>query len=335
MSIIGIAGTAKNTGKTTALNALLGEAHRRGVPVGVTSIGYDGEELDNVTGLPKPRVVLHPGMTVSTSLRTLPPAGWSVLERTGLFSALGEIVIARCEKSGAVVLAGPKTRADLKRVTERLASFGCGVMLVDGALNRIAPMPVADTLILATGAARETDIARLAAETAAVASLFRHPLFSGTYDVPPGLPRMLHSADDTSVMLDRHAGMHVLHLPGLISTQGWGLLADALTRVSHSISTIVLNDPVALLLSGVPSETLRIIERLARHGVNVSLRASMTLGAVTVNPFYPRFTGTSYEADTVDAETLSRTMRDSVKLPVIDIVRDGAAPAWEALFPAG
>lgn len=335
MSIIGIAGTAKNTGKTTALNALLGEAHRRGAPVGVTSIGYDGEELDNVTGLPKPRVVLHPGMTVSTSLRTLPPAGWRVLERTGLSSALGEIVIARCEKSGAVVLAGPKTRADLRIVTERLASYDCGLILVDGALNRIAPMPVADTLILATGAARETDIPRLAAETAAVASLFRHARYSGPDDVPPGLPRMLHTAADIDVLMGRHAGMTALRVPGLISVQGWSSLADSLTRSAQSFATIVLNDPVALLLSGAPQETLRLIERLARLGITVSLRTTMTLGAVTVNPFYPRFTGTSYEADTVDADMLSRTMRDSVKLPVIDIVRDGAAPAWEALFPAG
>ena len=65
--IVGIAGTAKNTGKTTALNALLRAAHEHGTLVGVTSIGYDGESIDTVTGLPKPSIFLEAGKPASRS----------------------------------------------------------------------------------------------------------------------------------------------------------------------------------------------------------------------------------------------------------------------------
>jgi hypothetical protein len=55
--VVGIAGTAKNTGKTTTLSAIMGEARKEpALVLGLTSIGYDGEGFDNVTGLPKPRI---------------------------------------------------------------------------------------------------------------------------------------------------------------------------------------------------------------------------------------------------------------------------------------
>ncbi|MBA7549071.1 hypothetical protein ES705_41544 [subsurface metagenome] len=54
--VLGILGTAKNTGKTTTTSTLLKIANNRNLSVGITSIGYDGEDVDNITGLPKPRI---------------------------------------------------------------------------------------------------------------------------------------------------------------------------------------------------------------------------------------------------------------------------------------
>ena len=42
---IALVGLAKNTGKTVTMNALLGELAAAGEPVGVTSVGRDGEQL--------------------------------------------------------------------------------------------------------------------------------------------------------------------------------------------------------------------------------------------------------------------------------------------------
>ena len=43
-----VVGLAKNCGKTTVVNHLIGEWGRRGVRLGLTSIGRDGEPVDLV-----------------------------------------------------------------------------------------------------------------------------------------------------------------------------------------------------------------------------------------------------------------------------------------------
>ena len=106
---LGIAGTAKNTGKTTTLTTILQEVDRFDLTVGITGIGYDGEEKDNVTGLPKPRVNLKPGQYLVTTRRCLQAgtAGYRILAETEMMTPLGKLVYARIQKEGLVVVAGP------------------------------------------------------------------------------------------------------------------------------------------------------------------------------------------------------------------------------------
>ncbi|NJD18960.1 MAG: hypothetical protein FIA95_06715, partial [Gemmatimonadetes bacterium] len=180
--VVGIAGTAKNTGKTTALNALVAAAHARGVSLAATSIGYDGEAVDNVTGLPKPRIVLPAGAVATTARSCVPPSGWDVLDATGAWTALGEVLVVRCREPGPIVLAGPNRRSELARVMERMRELGPSLTVVDGALNRLAPMSVASAFVLATGAAHTPELEALVREALAVESFFRLPV------VPAGGP---------------------------------------------------------------------------------------------------------------------------------------------------
>ncbi|MGE5542148.1 MAG: hypothetical protein ACM3WT_03850, partial [Bacillota bacterium] len=68
---VGVAGTAKNTGKTTTLMGAMRECQERGRLVRLTSIGYDGEDVDNVTGLPKPRIYCDRGTMFATASECL------------------------------------------------------------------------------------------------------------------------------------------------------------------------------------------------------------------------------------------------------------------------
>ena len=178
--IIGVAGTAKNTGKTTTLCSLIDAAYAQGRLPGVTGIGYDGEERDNVTLLPKPRITVFPGMIVTTSEQCLAAstARLRILRRTGYQTALGEVVITVVEEAGLVVVAGPNKAADLAAVGQQMSSLGVSDLLVDGSLNRIAPMAVADRVVFATGGARTTELKYLAEETASIEHIFRYGSFS-------------------------------------------------------------------------------------------------------------------------------------------------------------
>ncbi|MHB8951259.1 MAG: hypothetical protein ACYC4S_19745, partial [Rhodoferax sp.] len=71
LTTLAVMGMTKNTGKTVALNHLLAKAAAAQVAVGVTSIGRDGEERDQVFYVPKPPVLVWPGTLVATARNTL------------------------------------------------------------------------------------------------------------------------------------------------------------------------------------------------------------------------------------------------------------------------
>jgi dethiobiotin synthetase len=158
--IIGIAGTAKNTGKTTASIAILQELFKTNISIGLTSIGYDGEDIDNITGLPKPSLFLKKGTTVATSEKCISgcTAQLDIIKTTNISTPLGKIIIAQVVKEGLVVIAGPNKSIELRCVLGLIRQMNCKLIIVDGALNRLAPMIETNGIILATGAARNTDI---------------------------------------------------------------------------------------------------------------------------------------------------------------------------------
>jgi hypothetical protein len=333
--VLGIAGTAKNTGKTTALNALLEEAYIRRVPVAVTSIGYDGESVDNVTGLPKPRIVLRPGNIATTSVACLPRAGYVVVEETEWSTALGRILIVRCVESGPIVLAGPSTRRELAATVERMRGLGPSLTLVDGALNRLAPMSVASALILATGAARSDDLPALARETAAIESIFSLPVASleaatSVVEIQPPFASM-RDIDDA---IRKHAGRHVrLVFRSPVSP-------DLLRELARSkgalpaVNEIVLPDPVMALLSANPVEMSRLIGSLRDSEIDLTVMHRLSLALITINPFFPRYEHHAYVSDSVSAEDLRRSVRSAVRSKVVDVVQDGRAVLWESLRSA-
>ena len=56
--VISIVGNTKNAGKTTVLNYYLEKFDK---PIGLSSIGLDGEEIDQVNFLEKPRIFVDKG----------------------------------------------------------------------------------------------------------------------------------------------------------------------------------------------------------------------------------------------------------------------------------
>jgi hypothetical protein len=332
--VLGIAGTAKNTGKTTALNALLEEAYSRRVPVAVTSIGYDGESVDNVTGLPKPRIVLQPGTIATTSAACLPRTGYEVVEETEWSTALGRILIVRCFEAGPIVLAGPSTRRDLAAMVERMRGLGPSLTLVDGALNRLAPMSVASALIVATGAARTDDLQALARETAAIESIFSIPAAvrdAVRSSVEVSMP--FASMSDIADAIGKHGGRDLrLTFRAPVSLSLLMALANN-DGARLKCKEIVLLNPVMVLLSADPLEMARAIGSFRSSGITLTVERPLPLAVVTVNPFLPRYEHHGYVSDSVSATDLHRTMQTAVRSKVVDVLREGPGALWEALGP--
>ena len=150
-----VVGTGKNVGKTVAMRAVAGAAAARGLSIGVTSTGRDGEAVDAADSLAKPRLFLHPGTVIATARHLLPehPAS-EILDVTGWRTAAGPVVFARVRRGGYYELAGPSTASGIRACAERFAQYGCDQIIVDGALDRVAALAGGnDAVIIATGAA--------------------------------------------------------------------------------------------------------------------------------------------------------------------------------------
>lgn len=157
MQTVAVMGMTKNTGKTVSLNHLLQHAQAAHVAVGLTSIGRDGEERDQVFSIPKPPVMVTPGCLVATARDTLLRARvrTRMLGATGIESPMGEIVLVKALDAGEMEVAGASRSHDQHRVMALLRQCGAQLVLLDGALGRShhASPAIADGVVLATGAA--------------------------------------------------------------------------------------------------------------------------------------------------------------------------------------
>lgn len=150
-----VVGTGKNVGKTVAMRAVAGAASARGLTVGMTSTGRDGEAVDAADSLAKPRLFLPPGTVIATARHLIPehPAS-EILDVTGWRTAVGSVVFARVRRHGYYELAGPSTASGIRACAERFAQLGSDQIIVDGALDRVAALAGgSDAVIIATGAA--------------------------------------------------------------------------------------------------------------------------------------------------------------------------------------
>lgn len=343
---LGIAGTAKNTGKTTVTAAIMNELRRRGVPFYLTSIGYDGENLDNVTGLPKPKLPVQTGDIVATAEKCLlaSTARFETLAQTGVKTPLGKIRVVRVVGDGLVVTAGPNKSSEVRIINDILSGLGPGITLLDGALNRIVPMSETDTFILCTGAARSTDIPRLAREADCILRMADLPLspFAASIEAQrlktvslldrQGLPLAtlpflsLLSETDAAAVLEAIAASQAtaLFVPGIIGEQALARLV-ASRQAFQSLRFLALINPVKLLAMGNPIEYHAQLLQWSSEGLSIGVLRRIPLLAVTVNPFYPeyRYETSSYQPAYVDPNRLQLAMENALGRPVYNIVRQG------------
>jgi hypothetical protein len=174
---IAVVGASKNAGKTVVIGALIEAIERAQSPLGVCSIGRDGETSDALDGSAKPRVHLRAGAVFATAATLVPrtPA-LEILSVTGERSALGPIVLARVRAAGFFEIAGPPSAAALRRIVGALGAEGRFV-LVDGAVDRTAALrDGADAIVVAVGAATAPALSRALDEVAALTRRLQLPL---------------------------------------------------------------------------------------------------------------------------------------------------------------
>ena len=311
-------GMCKNAGKTTALCRLIRELGEAGEPLGLTSIGRDGESRDLVTGTEKPPIYMYEGMLAATSRELLPLADVSreIMAGTGIYTSLGEVVIFRARSDGFVQLAGPAIVEQIGPLREMLRSLSAGRLLIDGALSRRSPAAAAEggAVVLSAGASLDRSMERVIAETAFIAGLCGLPCQAAPGAAKAALREerfvLLH-ADGTAeglsglAALPRRDGEETLLAGGALTEAQAGSLLRSPVRKDGL--TVLVRD-ASCLMAGRES-----CEALAGRGVRFAVQQEAHLAAVTVNPV-------SAGGWTFPAEEFLEKMQNAVAVPVLDVM---------------
>ena len=323
---LSIVGLEKNTGKTECLKYVLDRLPVPAKRIAVTSIGIDGETVDQVTRTQKPEIVLREGMYFGTSemhyrQRRLVSELFDVSDES---TSLGRVVTAKAITGGKILLSGPSSASSLRRWMGQMQQrFGIDLIIIDGALSRMssASPAVSQSLILATGAAYSANMATLVSKTAHVVDLVNleltsednirllEPLDKGLWfvDVDGGL----HSLDAlTSLSKDIHFegmdGCKTLYVAGALVD---GFLEKVRKNKDLKQVELVVRDFTKIF---VTPQQFRLF---VKSGGHIRVLQKSKLIAVTVNP-------TSPSGYVLDSDILCGRLSEAIGLPVYDLMKN-------------
>ncbi len=308
---VAVVGLQKNCGKTECLNYILQHLDTSKRNICVTSIGIDGENVDQVTKTHKPEITLSKGMYFSTSEMHYRKRDLisEVRDISGESTALGRVITAKVVSEGKVILSGPSSTAALKRWMDEAEGIGVDLIIVDGALSRMssASPAVTERLILATGAALSSNLPTLVAQTAFTVEMIGLQEFDrgvvynsneqielssmmGVQQIPSSVRRIVVSGALTDMFLKK-----------IIATMTGNDGADGLE--------IVVKDFTRIFVSP------QSYREFLRAGGKLSVEKRSTLIAVCVNPVAPN----GYR---MDSDKLCKALSEKIGLPVYDIVKN-------------
>lgn len=332
---LAVVGLAKNAGKTVTLGSLIRQAETAGLALGLTSLGYDGEKVDLLTRLSKPRIFAPAGTLIATAEDTLTRAEASLelLQPTNFVTALGPVMLARVREAGTVEIAGPDSLAEIQSVTNAMLQIGCSLALVDGALDRVgsAAPCVTDAAIIATGASVANTRRRILIKTLHAVTVLTTPLAVGQvhqafktflqsgrvgfWRADQGLRQSQYASllgQQVNILQELQDASHIL-VPGALTDS---FLHEVLHQKAPKQSLPVLVVPDGTHIFASPE----VWQRFHQRGGRVEVLEQANVLAVTVNPTSP--TGASFPAKDF-ARELARGL---APIPVYDLFQNEYQP---------
>ena len=296
---LAVIGLVKNAGKTTVVNALMANCPHL---FGLTSLGLDGERIDHLTGLAKPRIAPPAGTLVATTQGSLERSRYAmeVLEELPFLTPLGRVIIGRAGTEGQVEVSGPTTLAELRVTIARLQAHGAEQVLVDGAINRIgsASPRVSDGVVVATGGMVGDTLGDVIEATAATLDmlLLRAVSRETRAQLAPYLAQNARAVSfdargavatlELNTVIGEGAtvareverlGTRTLFLGGALTQE----FVDDFTRVlpPRRELRIVVRDATVLVLPATS------VQRFRKRGIALEVLTPLRVLAVTANPF--------------------------------------------------
>ncbi|CCJ33658.1 hypothetical protein [Caloramator australicus] len=327
---ISIIGMEKNVGKTTVLNHILNKA-RGSYPLGLTSIGRDGEDIDRVTNTEKPRIYIEKGTIFATCKEFFLKSDVTkeVLETTGINTPLGEIIIGRALSDGYIEIAGPSVNSAIRWTSERMLHYGAGKVLIDGALSRktMASPSITQATILSTGAALSRDINKVIDKTELTLKLLSikkeeddkvlNSAFKILENFKIGVIYNDYSFKSINVLTSLEASKDIVEnlmddvthvvIKGVVTDK---ILEDIIKSTDrYKGKTFLVEDGTKLFLNR------EILDVFIKSGGEIRALMPINVICITINPKSPY----GYE---FDAKRFQEKMKEKINIPVFNVLGD-------------
>ena len=318
---VSIVGMEKNSGKTETLNYII--RRLKGKKIAVTSIGIDGETIDQVTNTHKPEIELFENSLFITSEKHYHERKLlsEILDISTQHTSLGRLITAGTISKGKVILSGPSNMAWLKEMIDSLAKHDIVTTIVDGALSRksFGSPSVTEAMILTTGAVLSPQISDIVKKTAQLHHLiniekYQTPHLSTLLNIEKGIHAIgeegsIHDLNiPSTLLLDKHKERlweygNTFFVAGVLSDKMLNLL-----RIQKSIQeTIVVVKDFTKIYASPES-----ISAFTQKGGQIQVLLKTKLIAVCINP-------TSPAGYTVNSDKLKIALEQQLNVPVYDI----------------
>ncbi|QTA37298.1 hypothetical protein JYK00_06025 [Thermosipho ferrireducens] len=313
-NVISIVGLAKNTGKTETFNFLLKYLSCKGIKLGITSIGIDGEEKDQVTYTPKPNIYIQKNIFFATTEKFYRQKSFlsEIFHVTSRTTATGRIVVAKALEKGKIILAGPTTKNWLNEIVNTLFSFKCEKILIDGALSRLtsASPLISEAVVLATGASLSLNEDEIIKKTLHLLHLMSLPvtehfnllkdLSEGVWGLGEKTIKLAESAlrfEPTSLI----ENFKIIYVSGILTN-------NFITKLmkTKNVKEVVIEDFTRIFCSREK------ILNFESHGKTIKVLKKPNVVMITINPVSPY----GYKID--DNYVISK-LKEKTSIPIINV----------------
>ncbi len=320
---LAIIGTEKNTGKTECLNYIIQNLKNSNKIIAITSIGLDGESLDQVTETPKPEIEIYPDTIFLSSEKHFKQKQITaeILDVSEKQTSLGRLITARAKDKGKLIFSGPQDTQWLKQEIKNSQKYAVDLFLVDGALSRktSASPSITESMILTTGAALSANIPNLVKKTKFLTEMIKLPLFqtelsSELLQIESGLwaidkQNILYNLEIPSTLLLDKSKEKIFSKGSVIFVSG--IVTDNILdymRIQKNIkkTVIIIKDFTKIFVS--PEKYYAFI----KAGGKIMALLKPNLISVCVNPLSP-------DGFVLDSKKLRDELQKAINLPVYDI----------------
>lgn len=327
---ISIIGMEKNVGKTTILNYILSKS--KGITLGLTSIGRDGEDEDIVTKTNKPRIYIQKGTVICTVKKFVLQSDITleILENSGIRTPLGEVIVCRALSDGYIEIAGPSNNKDTEKIMKKMDLLGCELIIVDGAVSKkmTSSPEVTKGTILCTGLSLDRDMNKVIEKTAYRVKVLK------LKEVNLDIKKIINTVEK------KHKVIHIntkgipktIKVETILGLEHIEKVIESLEEYTRYliVKGVVVDSTLEYLMKSIKFKNITLVvmdgtkifaseevfEKYSKKCGEIKVVNKINIMLVTINPNSPK-------GYTVDSEEFRKKLEHKINIPVIDVKKRG------------